>query len=85
MSAKGKIKILFKMVYLYHKAAYDPLIDLFCSDPSYDVAVSHTSDVTRKYGLFNKNESKKTLIESLQKNVRISDENERFDIVIVPD
>jgi len=73
------------MVYLYHKAAYDPLMDLFCSDLRYDVAVSQTSDVTRKYGLFNKSESTKTLIDSLQKDVRISDEKEHFDIVIVPD
>ncbi len=85
MSIKGKIKILFKMAYLYHKAAYDPLLDLFCSDPRYDVAVSLTSDITRKFGLFNKNESNKTLIESLKNNVRISDEKEQFDIVVVPD
>ena len=81
----GKTKILFKMFYLYHKAAYDPLIDIYSSDSQYDVAVSLTNEVTKKFGIFNKKESNNTLIESLQKNVRISDENEHFDIIIVPD
>ena len=81
----AKIKILFRMFYLYHKAAYDPLIDIFSSDPLYDVAVSLTNEVTRKFGIFNKKESNEVLTESIQKNVRIFDENEHFDIVIVPD
>jgi len=80
-----KTKILFKMLYLYHKAAFDPLIDIFSSDSQYDVAVSLTNDVTRKFGLFDKKESNNSLTKSLQKNVRISDEKEQFDIVIVPD
>ena len=81
----GKTKILFKMFYLYHKAAYDPLINVFCSDSEYDVAVSLTNEVTRKFGVFNKKESNNVLIKSLPKNVRISDENEHFDVVIVSD
>jgi len=80
-----KTKILFKMFYLYHKAAYDPLIDIFSSDSQYDVVISLTNDITRKFGLFDKKESNNSLTESLQKNVRISDEKEQFDIVIVPD
>lgn len=80
-----KTKILFKMFYLYHKAAYDPLIDIFSSDSQYDVAVSLTNEVTRKFGIFNKKISNESLTKTLQNNVRISDENEHFDIVIVPD
>lgn len=80
-----KTKILFKMFYLYHKAAYDPLIDIFSSDSQYDIAVSLTDEVTRKFGIFNKKFSNKSLTKTLQNNVRISDENEHFDIVVVPD
>jgi CDP-glycerol glycerophosphotransferase (TagB/SpsB family) len=80
-----KTKILFKMFYLYHKAAYEPLIDIFRSDLQYDVAISLTDEVSKKFGIFDKKESNEALTESLQKNVRISDENEHFDIVIVPD
>ncbi|NHZ86803.1 MAG: CDP-glycerol glycerophosphotransferase [Planctomycetia bacterium] len=81
----GKTKILFKMFYLYHKTAYDPLIDIFSSDSQYDVAISLTNEVTRKFGIFNKKESNNGLTRSLQKNIRISKEGENFDIVIVPD
>ncbi len=80
-----KIKILFKMFYLYHKSAFDPMIDIFSSDPHYDVAASLTKDVTRRFGIFNKNKSHKILTDSLNLNVRISTDNEQFDIVIVPD
>jgi len=81
----GRIKILFKMFYLYHKAAYDPLIRIFCSDSQYDVAISLTNEITKIFGIFNKKESNNVLTTSLPKNVRISEENEHFDIVIVPD
>ena len=40
-----KTKVLFKMFYLYHKAAFDPLIELFENDPEYDVALSLTHEV----------------------------------------
>jgi len=73
------------MFYLYHKAAYDPLIDIFCNDTKYDVAISLTDEVTKKFVIFNKFESDGLLKESLQDNVRITDEEEQFDIVIVPD
>jgi len=72
------------MFYLYHKAAFDPLISIFSSDSDYDVAVSITIEITRKFGVLDKKESKQ-VIKTLPENVRISDENEQFDIVIVPD
>ena len=50
----AKTKVLFKMFYLYHKAVFDPLIDLFKSDPEYDVALSVTHEVERTFGLFDK-------------------------------
>ncbi len=81
----AKTKILFKMFYLYHKAAYDPVIDVFSSDSQYDVAISLTNEVTKIFGILYKKESNAALTGTLQKNVRISDENEHFDIVIVPD
>ena len=80
-----KTKILFKMFYLYHKAAYDPVINLFSLDNNYDVAVSLTNESTRKFGIFSKKESTDVLINTMPGNVRVSDEKEKFDIVIVPD
>jgi len=80
-----KIKILFKMFYLYHKAAYDPLLDVFTNDPKFDVAISLTSEVKRSFGFLDRQQSDIYLNQFQEDGYRISDENEQFDIVIVPD
>ena len=76
----GKIKVLFKMFYLYHKAAYDPLIELFEMDPKYDVSLSLTHEIERTFGLFDKDQTKKYLqilydevIEVLKKDIPVED------------
>ena len=81
----NKTKVLFKMFYLYHKAAYDPLIELFERDSKYDVALSLTHEVERTFGLFDKDQTKKYLQKFEKEGHRISNENENFDIVFVPD
>ena len=81
----AKIKVLFKMFYLYHKAAFDPLIELYESDPEYDIALSLTHEVKRTFGLFDKDQTKRYLQEFENQGHRISDENEEFDIVFAPD
>ncbi len=73
------------MTYLYHKAAYDPLMELFRDDPSYDVALSLTHEVIRKFGLFSRNRSDDYLKQFTAQGYRISDVGEHFDIVVVPD
>lgn len=81
----AKTKVLFKMFYLYHKAAFDPLIELFKSDPEYDVALSLTHEVERTFGLFDKDHTKKHLQEFENQGHRVSDEKEEFDVVFAPD
>ena len=73
------------MFYLYHKAAYDPLIELFERHSKYDVALSLTHEVERTFGLFDKDQTKKYLQKFEKEGHRISNENENFDIVFVPD
>ena len=73
------------MFYLYHKAAYNPLIDLFEKDPRYDVALSLTHEISRSFGLIEKNKSKIYLEQFEKQGHRVSDEKEDFDIVVVPD
>ncbi|NQU26839.1 MAG: CDP-glycerol glycerophosphotransferase, partial [Candidatus Marinimicrobia bacterium] len=80
-----KIKILFKMFYLYHKAAYDPLLDVFTNDPKFDVAISLTNEVKRSFGFLDRQQSDIYLNQFQKEGYRISDEDEQFDIVIVPD
>ncbi|HIF82427.1 MAG TPA: CDP-glycerol glycerophosphotransferase [Candidatus Marinimicrobia bacterium] len=80
-----KTKVLFKMFYLYHKAAFDPLIELFERDPKYDVSLSLTHEIERTFGLFDKDQTKKYLQKFEKEGHRISDENENYDIVFAPD
>lgn len=81
----SKIKILFKMFYLYHKTAYDPLIEVFCSDPRYDVALSLTHENKHAFGIFTRKLSHEFLKKFEDQGYRVSDEKEEFDIVVVPD
>ena len=80
-----KTKVLFKMFYLYHKAAFDPIIELFENDLNYDVALSLTHEVERSFGFYDKDETNKYLKQFEQEGHRVSDENEHFDIVFAPD
>ncbi len=73
------------MFYLYHKTAYDSLIEVFKKDPRYDVALSLTDENKRVFGIFTKKLSYKYLKEFESQGYRISDEKEKFNIVIVPD
>ena len=80
-----KIKVLFKMFYLYHKAAFDPLIEVFEEDSDFDVSLSLTHEINRALGTFVRQQSHKYLEQFRKEGHRVSDESEQFDIVIVPD
>jgi len=80
----SKTKLLFKIGYIYHKAAMDPLIDVFSKDDSYDISLSLTEEKTKVFGLF---EKKTDYFKHLMNDgrFRITDENEKFDVIIVGD
>ena len=80
-----RIKILFKMFFLYHKAAFDPLIKIFENDSKYDVYLSLTDEKEKVFGIFNKDHGEKHLNHFQSSGHQISDENEQFDVVIAPD
>src|SRR5262249_1432496 len=44
-----KIRLLFKMGFVYHKAAFDPVIDLFRQDERYDVYFSLEEERLRSF------------------------------------
>ena len=81
----NKIKLLFKIGYVYHKAAMDPLLDVFADDPKYDIAVSLTEETTKKLGIFSRKVNHNYLDIVNDKRFRMTDENEEFDIIIVGD
>jgi len=80
-----RIKVLFKMFYLYHKAAYDPLIEVFENDDRFDVYLSLTHEMTRRFYIFEVNRAKKYLKQFRKEGHQIADESDEFDIVICPD
>ncbi|NQS99187.1 MAG: CDP-glycerol glycerophosphotransferase family protein [candidate division Zixibacteria bacterium] len=79
------IRLLFKIGFIYHKAAMDPLIDAFAGDPKYDIAISLEEERMKKWGIFNRPAGDKfgNIIDDGR--FRITDENERFDVIIVGD
>ena len=79
------IKVLFKMDYLYHKAAMDPIIAALSADEKYDIALSLGVEPFRKWRLY-KVSKRKDFIRYLDLDgLRLIDENEHFDVVIVGD
>lgn len=79
------IKLLFKIGYVYHKAAMDPLMDVFAADKNYDIAFSLTEENQKKWGIFTKKASPEFQKAVADKRFRLTDENEQFDIIIVGD
>lgn len=81
----AKTKLLFKVGFLYHKAAFDPLIDLFIADPRYDVYFSHDEERLRKFLFFNV-KYRPPLLDTLAKQgYRFTEERAGFDVVIAGD
>ena len=81
----AKTRILFKVGFLYHKAAFDPLIDLFLADSNYDVYFSHDEERLRQFLLFNV-KYRPPLLDALAKQgYRFTEERAGFDVVIAGD
>lgn len=78
-------KILFKLNYLYHLPALEPVIDIFSQDKSYDVTVVLSHDFDYHLGIFRRKKTKEYLKRFVDKDVRIAQEDEKFDVVFVSD
>ena len=78
-------KILFKLNYLYHLPALEPVIEIFSFDKNYDVAVTLSFDFDYQFGIIRKKKNKDYLSSFLSKNVRIAEKNEKFDVTFVSD
>lgn len=79
-----KIKLLFKIGYVYHKAAFDPVIELLINNPVYDVWFS--LDMEKKRVLFFDVPYRAHIISEWEKQgYRFTQETHGFDIVITGD
>jgi len=80
----NKIRLLFKMGFVYHKAAFDPVIDLFRQDERYDVYFSLEEERIRRFGI-NIRHRPALIAEWERQGYRFTQEKRGFDIIIVGD
>jgi CDP-glycerol glycerophosphotransferase (TagB/SpsB family) len=80
----GKTRLLFRIGYAYHKAAFDPVIEYLWNDEKYDLWFS--LDMEKKRHFFvDVRHRPKLLDECLQQGYRFTDQPQGFDIVITGD
>lgn len=82
---RKKIKVLFKMGFLYHKTAFDPLITLFEQDKKYDVWLSCREERTKYFGLFTHSLEHQILKKFAQDGHQVTHSESGFDIVFTGD
>ena len=81
----GKIKILFRLDYLYHKAAIDPLLEEFRDDQRFELALEIGREPKKMLGLFTVSR-RDSLLHLLDRDeIRLAEKCERFDVVVVGD
>jgi len=81
----AKTRILFKIGFLYHKAAFDPVIELFRADPRYEVYFSLDEEKTRRFGLFKVSYRPRLLDELIRDGYLFTDEKGGYDVVVAGD
>jgi hypothetical protein len=81
----NKIKLLFKIGYAYHKAAFDPVIDLVLKDDKYDVWFTLDMEKKRRLFLFDIPFQQPIIEEWKKQGYRFTNETKGFDIVITGD
>ncbi len=80
----SKIKLLFKIGYAYHKAAFDPIIEYLMNDEKYDVWFSLDQE-KKRYFIFDLPYRAKIIQEWQKLGYRFTSETKGFDIVITGD
>lgn len=85
MEGKKKIKILFKIGFLYHKTAFDPLIALFEKDDKYDVRLSCKEEREKYLGLFSRSLEKQMLEKFKKEGHNVTVLESGFDVVFTGD
>jgi len=79
-----KIKLLFKIGYVYHKASFDPVIEALMNNPKYDVYFSLEYE-KKRYFIFDFTYKAPIIEKWKSEGYRFVDYKEGFDIVITGD
>jgi len=81
----GVITLLFEVGHLYHRAALDPLYQVFRQDPQYDIAFACSHDAERRFGLFNHSLRSELEARFRAEGLTIAEDTRGFDVVITGD
>jgi CDP-glycerol glycerophosphotransferase (TagB/SpsB family) len=79
------IRLLFEVGHLYHRAAFDPLYQVFRQDPRYEIAFSCSYEAERRLGVFNRSLKQHMEARFRAEGLAVADETCGFDAVIVGD
>jgi CDP-glycerol glycerophosphotransferase (TagB/SpsB family) len=85
MGKKGKVRVLFKIGFLYHKMAFDPLISLFEGDEGYEVCLSCKEEKTKHLGLFLRSREQDILKQFQREGHTVTRDESGFDVVFAGD
>jgi hypothetical protein len=81
----ARIRLLFKIGFVYHKAAFDPVIEQFLSDDRYDVFFALDEERIRRWGLFNLPYRPPIVDQWVAQGYRFTTDKRGFDVVIAGD
>lgn len=84
MNNSRKIKILFKLGYTYHKAAFDPIIDIINKDNNFD-AYFNLNTETKRYFFLDFSYNLKIIKKWKKSGYRFTKNKKGFDIVVTGD
>ena len=79
------IRLLFEVGHLYHRAALDPLYQVFRQDSKYEIEFACTYDVERRLGVFNRSLRSELESRFQAEGLTIAECTQGFDVVIVGD
>ena len=81
----AKIRLLFKIGFVYHKAAFDPVIELFRADDRYDVFFALDEERIRRWGILNIPYRPPVVDQWVREGYRFTKDKRGFDVVIAGD
>jgi hypothetical protein len=79
-----RLRLLFKIGFVYHKAAFDPVIELFQRDDRYDVFFSLDEERVRRF-FINFRHRPPIVDQWVRQGYRFTEEKHGFDVVIAGD
>jgi hypothetical protein len=81
----ARIRLLFKIGFVYHKAAFDPVIERFRADDRYDVFFALDEERIRRWGVLNLPYRPPVVDDWVREGYRFTTEKRGFDVVIAGD